>query len=139
MEDMLDQAAQVNDINLDDGLIDGVAEMTEVVNLLVPEHEASKSPLMTDSSKLEVAEAGLTCNLGKCIGNPVSKKEGVVRIPGSDPLKHQPEKENYSKTFLNIGSAASLLGRRFTRRRLSRATTTRQSGSPRSRRRRQIT
>ena len=93
----VEQGAQVNDINLNDGLIKGVAEMTEFVNLLIPDSDASKSPLLTYSSKLEDAETGLKCNLGKCIGNSVSKKEGET--PCSEPLDHQPEMEKYGRLF----------------------------------------
>ncbi|XRB11026.1 methionine synthase [Pseudoscourfieldia marina] len=55
----VEQGAHVIDINMDDGLIDAVSAMTKFVNLLVEEPEASKLPLMIDSSKFHVVEAGL--------------------------------------------------------------------------------
>jgi 5-methyltetrahydrofolate--homocysteine methyltransferase len=68
--------AHVIDINLDDGLIDGLSAMTKFVNLLVTEPEASKVPFMIDSSKFDIVEAGLKCSQGKCIVNSISLKEG---------------------------------------------------------------
>merc|ERR1719401_3310784 len=72
----VEQGAHVIDINMDDGLIDGVSAMTKFVNLLVAEPDASKVPFMIDSSKFEVVEAGLKCSQGKCIVNSISLKEG---------------------------------------------------------------
>ncbi|GFR43189.1 hypothetical protein Agub_g4181 [Astrephomene gubernaculifera] len=70
------QGADVLDINMDDGLIDGVAAMTRFVNLLVSDPEISRVPFMIDSSKFHVVEAGLKCSQGKCIVNSISLKEG---------------------------------------------------------------
>ncbi len=53
--------ADVLDINMDDGLIDGVPAMTRFVNLLVSDPEASRVPFMIDSSKFHIVEAGLKC------------------------------------------------------------------------------
>ena len=55
------QGAHVLDINMDDGLIDGVPAMTRFVNLLVSDPEASRVPFMIDSSKFHIIEAGLKC------------------------------------------------------------------------------
>ena len=55
------QGAHVLDINMDDGLIDGLAAMTRFVNLLVSDPEASRIPFMIDSSKFHIIEAGLKC------------------------------------------------------------------------------
>mmetsp|Transcript_656 Transcript_656/g.1779 ORF Transcript_656/g.1779 Transcript_656/m.1779 type:complete len:1102 (-) Transcript_656:227-3532(-) len=68
--------AHVLDINMDDGLIDGVNAMTRFVNLLVADPEISRVPFMIDSSKFEIVEAGLKCSQGKCIVNSISLKEG---------------------------------------------------------------
>ncbi|EFN52253.1 hypothetical protein CHLNCDRAFT_36916 [Chlorella variabilis] len=68
--------AHVLDINMDDGLIDGVPAMTRFVNLLVSDPEASRVPFMVDSSKFFIIEAGLKCCQGKCIVNSISLKEG---------------------------------------------------------------
>ena len=70
------QGAHVLDINMDDGLIDGVSAMTKFVNLLVSDPEMSRVPFMIDSSKFHIVEAGLKCSQGKCIVNSISLKEG---------------------------------------------------------------
>ena len=68
--------AQVIDINMDDGLIDGVSAMTYFLNLIASEPEISKVPIMIDSSKWDIIEAGLKCIQGKGIVNSISLKEG---------------------------------------------------------------
>jgi 5-methyltetrahydrofolate--homocysteine methyltransferase len=68
--------ADILDINVDDGLIDGIAAMTRFVNLLVTDPEISRVPFMIDSSKFTIIEAGLKCSQGKCIANSISLKEG---------------------------------------------------------------
>ena len=70
------QGAHVLDVNMDDGLIDGVPAMTKFVNLLMSMPEVAKVPLMIDSSKFAIVEAGLKCAQGKCIVNSISLKEG---------------------------------------------------------------
>ena len=70
------QGAHVIDINMDDGLIDGVPAMTKFVNLLVSDPEVSRVPFMIDSSKFAIVEAGLKCCQGKAIVNSISLKEG---------------------------------------------------------------
>jgi len=70
------QGAHVLDINMDDGLIEGVGAMTKFVNLLVSDPEISRVPFMIDSSKFHIVEAGLKCSQGKCIVNSISLKEG---------------------------------------------------------------
>lgn len=72
----VDQGAHLLDINMDDGLIDGVPAMTRFVNLLVSDPEISRVPFMIDSSKFHIVEAGLKCSQGKCIVNSISLKEG---------------------------------------------------------------
>ena len=72
----MEQGAHILDINMDDGLIDGVPAMTKFVNLLVSDPEVSKVPFMIDSSKFFIVEAGLKCCQGKCIVNSISMKEG---------------------------------------------------------------
>ena len=70
------QGADLLDINMDDGLIDGVPAMVRFVNLLVSDPETSRVPFMIDSSKFHIVEAGLKCCQGKCIINSISLKEG---------------------------------------------------------------
>lgn len=72
----VEDGALVLDINMDDGLLDTKAEMTTFLNLLAAEPEISRVPVMIDSSKWDVIEAGLKCMQGKCIVNSISLKEG---------------------------------------------------------------
>jgi 5-methyltetrahydrofolate--homocysteine methyltransferase len=68
--------AQIIDINMDDALLDGEAAMTKFLNLLAGEGEVSQVPVMIDSSKWSVLEAGLRCLQGKGIVNSISLKDG---------------------------------------------------------------
>jgi 5-methyltetrahydrofolate--homocysteine methyltransferase len=74
--DQVDNGAQIIDINMDDGLIDGKEAMVEFLNLIVSEPDISKVPIMIDSSKWEIIEAGLQVVQGKCVVNSISLKEG---------------------------------------------------------------
>lgn len=68
--------AQILDINMDEGMLDGVYAMTTFLNLIAAEPDICKIPIMIDSSKWEIIEAGLQCVQGKCIVNSISLKEG---------------------------------------------------------------
>ena len=68
--------AQIIDINMDDGLIDGKAAMVNFLHLVMSEPDISKVPIMIDSSKWDIIEAGLQCVQGKCVVNSISLKEG---------------------------------------------------------------
>ena len=72
----VENGAQIIDINMDEGLIDSEAAMTRFVNLIAGEPDISKVPLMIDSSKWSVIQAGLKCCQGKAIVNSISLKEG---------------------------------------------------------------
>jgi 5-methyltetrahydrofolate--homocysteine methyltransferase len=72
----VENGANVIDICMDEGMIDGVAAMTRYLHLLASEPEVAKVPFMVDSSKWEVIEAGLKCLQGKGIVNSISLKEG---------------------------------------------------------------
>jgi 5-methyltetrahydrofolate--homocysteine methyltransferase len=72
----VENGANVIDICMDEGMIDGVAAMTRYLQLLASEPEVAKAPFMVDSSKWEVIEAGLKCLQGKGIVNSISLKEG---------------------------------------------------------------
>jgi 5-methyltetrahydrofolate--homocysteine methyltransferase len=74
--EQVENGAQVIDINMDEGLIDSEAAMARFVNLIASEPDISKVPLMIDSSKWSVIEAGLKCCQGKAIVNSISLKEG---------------------------------------------------------------
>ena len=73
----VENGANVIDICMDEGMIDGVAAMTRFLSLLASEPEVAKVPFMVDSSKWEVIEAGLKCLQGKGIVNSISLKEGA--------------------------------------------------------------
>ena len=68
--------AQVIDVNMDEGMIDGKAAMIQFLNLIASEPDISRVPIMIDSSKWEIIEAGLKCIQGKGIVNSISLKEG---------------------------------------------------------------
>lgn len=68
--------AQIIDINMDDGLIDGKTAMVKFLNLIASEPDISRVPIMIDSSKWEIIEAGLQVVQGKCVVNSISLKEG---------------------------------------------------------------
>jgi 5-methyltetrahydrofolate--homocysteine methyltransferase len=78
--EQVDGGAQVIDVNLDEGMIDGVAAMKTYLNLLMAEPDIAKLPIMIDSSKWEVIEAGLKCVQGKSIVNSISLKEGEEKF-----------------------------------------------------------
>jgi len=72
----VENGAQIIDINMDEGLIDSEAAMTRFVNLISSEPDIARVPIMVDSSKWSVIEAGLRCMQGKGIVNSISMKEG---------------------------------------------------------------
>ncbi len=72
----VENGAQILDINMDEGLIDSAAAMTHFLNLLSAEPDIAKVPIMIDSSRWDVIEAGLKCLQGKSIINSISLKEG---------------------------------------------------------------
>lgn len=76
----VENGAQVLDVNLDEGMIDGVRMMPKFLNLMMAEPDIAKVPVMIDSSKWEVIEAGLKCVQGKSIVNSISLKEGEEKF-----------------------------------------------------------
>ena len=93
----VDNGANVIDVCMDDGLIDGVAAMTRFLQLIGSEPEIAKVPIMVDSSKWEVIEAGLKCLQGKGIVNSISLKEGEEKF-----LEH-------ARTILRYGAAVVVM------------------------------
>jgi len=75
-----ENGAQILDVNMDDALLDGKLAMTTFLNLLQAEPDIAKIPVMIDSSKFEIIEAGLKCVQGKCIVNSISMKEGEEKF-----------------------------------------------------------
>ena len=76
----VESGAQVIDVNMDDALLEGVNAMTTFLNLVQAEPDIARIPIMIDSSKFEIIEAGLKCVQGKCIVNSISMKEGEAKF-----------------------------------------------------------
>ncbi|MGB2129356.1 MAG: methionine synthase [Flavicella sp.] len=74
--DQVEGGAQIIDINMDDGMIDGKEAMVRFLNLIMAEPDISRVPIMIDSSKWDIIEAGLRVVQGKCVVNSISLKEG---------------------------------------------------------------
>jgi 5-methyltetrahydrofolate--homocysteine methyltransferase len=74
--DQVEGGAQILDVNMDEGMLDGVYAMTTFLNLVASEPDISRIPIMIDSSKWEIIEAGLQVAQGKCVVNSISLKEG---------------------------------------------------------------
>ncbi len=74
--DQVEGGAQIIDINMDDGLIDGKEAMVKFLNLVIAEPDIARVPIMIDSSKWDIIEAGLKVVQGKCVVNSISLKEG---------------------------------------------------------------
>ena len=77
--------AQILDVNMDEGLIDSAKAMTRFLTLIASEPDIARIPVMVDSSKWDVIEAGLKCLQGKGVVNSISLKEGLaVLVEGHD-------------------------------------------------------
>ncbi len=95
--DQVENGAQIIDINMDEGLLDSEQAMKTFLNLIATEPEISRVPLMLDSSKWSVLEAGLKCVQGKCIVNSISLKEG------------EKEFKNRARKIRSYGAAAIVM------------------------------
>lgn len=93
----VENGAQVIDINMDEAMLDSKAAMVRFLNLIASEPDIARVPIMIDSSKWEVIEAGLRCIQGKGIVNSISMKEGV------EPFKH------HAKLLRRYGAAAVVM------------------------------
>jgi 5-methyltetrahydrofolate--homocysteine methyltransferase len=93
----VENGANVLDVCMDEGMIDGVTAMTRFLQLIASEPEVAKVPIMVDSSKWEVIEAGLKCLQGKGIVNSISLKEGEQRF------------RDHAATILKYGAAAVVM------------------------------
>ncbi|HET7649253.1 MAG TPA: methionine synthase [Gammaproteobacteria bacterium] len=78
--DQVQNGAQLIDVNMDEGMLDGVAAMIRFLTLIATEPDICKVPVMIDSSRWEIIEAGLKCLQGKCIINSISLKEGEKKF-----------------------------------------------------------
>ncbi|WP_348709908.1 methionine synthase [Tenacibaculum sp. 190524A05c] len=74
--DQVEGGAQILDVNMDEGMLDGVHAMVTFLNLIASEPDIARIPIMIDSSKWEIIEAGLQVAQGKCVVNSISLKEG---------------------------------------------------------------
>ena len=95
--DQVDGGAQILDVNFDDGLLDGKYAMVKFLNLIASEPDISRIPIMIDSSKWEILEAGLQVVQGKCVVNSISLKEGEVEFI------------NHAKTIKRYGAAVIVM------------------------------
>nr|WP_315494316.1 methionine synthase [uncultured Rhodoferax sp.] len=93
----VENGAQIIDINMDEAMLDSQAAMVRFLNLIASEPDISRVPIMIDSSKWSVIEAGLRCVQGKAVVNSISMKEGV------DAFKHQ------AKLLRRYGAAAVVM------------------------------
>jgi 5-methyltetrahydrofolate--homocysteine methyltransferase len=85
----VENGAQVIDVNLDEGMIDGVEAMRKFINLIAAEPDIARVPVMVDSSKFSVIEAGLKCLQGKGIANSISLKEGEAEFLRQAKIIHR--------------------------------------------------
>lgn len=95
--DQVEGGANVIDVNMDEGMLDGVQSMTTFLNLMASEPEISRIPVMIDSSKWEIIEAGLKCVQGKSVVNSISLKSG------------EEEFINQAKTIQKFGAAVIVM------------------------------
>ena len=93
----VENGAQIIDVNMDEAMLDSQAAMVRFLNLMASEPDISRVPVMIDSSKWSVIEAGLRCVQGKSVVNSISMKEGV------EPFKHQ------AKLLRRYGAAAVVM------------------------------
>ena len=78
--DQVEGGAQILDVNMDEGMLDGVYAMTTFLNLIASEPDISRIPIMIDSSKWDIIVAGLKCVQGKAVVNSISLKEGEAEF-----------------------------------------------------------
>lgn len=93
--DQVEGGAQIIDINMDDGLIEGKEVMVKFLNLIMAEPDIARVPIMIDSSKWEIIEAGLQVVQGKCIVNSISLKEGEAEF-----LEHAKKIKRYGAAVI---------------------------------------
>jgi 5-methyltetrahydrofolate--homocysteine methyltransferase len=104
----VEAGAQIIDINMDEGMLDGVAAMTKFLNLIAAEPDISRVPIMLDSSKWEVLEAGLRCVQGKGVVNSISLKGGEEEFKRQARLVRRYGAATIVMAFDESGQADSL-------------------------------
>lgn len=95
--DQVEGGAQILDVNMDEGMLDGVQAMTTFLNLIASEPDIARIPIMIDSSKWDIIVAGLKCVQGKAVVNSISLKEGEAEF-----IAH-------AKTILRFGAAVIVM------------------------------
>ncbi|WP_312358099.1 methionine synthase [Agrobacterium sp.] len=103
--DQVENGAQIIDINMDEGLIDSEEAMVEFLNLIAAEPDIARVPVMIDSSKFEIIEAGLKCVQGKSIVNSISLKEGEEKFLQQARLVHNYGAAVVVMAFDEVGQA----------------------------------
>ena len=103
--DQVENGAQIIDINMDEGLIDSEKAMVEFLNLIAAEPDIARVPVMIDSSKFEIIEAGLKCVQGKPIVNSISLKEGEEKFLQQARLVHNYGAAVVVMAFDEVGQA----------------------------------
>lgn len=104
----VEAGAQIIDVNMDEGMLDGAAAMTKFLNLVASEPDISRVPVMIDSSKWEVIEAGLRCVQGKSVVNSISLKEGEEKFKQQAALVRRYGASTIVMAFDEQGQADSL-------------------------------
>ncbi len=104
-QQQVENGAQIIDVNMDEGLLDSEKAMTEFLNLVMSEPDIAKLPIMIDSSKFEVIEAGLKVVQGKCIVNSISMKEGVEKFIEQAKIVHRYGAAAVVMAFDELGQA----------------------------------
>lgn len=107
-KDQVEGGAQVLDVNMDEGMLDGEAAMTKFLNLIAAEPDIARVPIMIDSSKWTVIEAGLKCVQGKAIVNSISLKEGEEKFIEQASLVKQYGAAVIVMAFDEVGQADTL-------------------------------
>lgn len=92
-QDQVENGAQIVDVNMDEGMLDGKAAMVRFLNLVASEPDILKVPLMIDSSKWPIIEVSLRCSQGKRIVNSILMKEGKDKFPEKATVRcsHHPD------------------------------------------------
>src|SRR6266516_1621427 len=103
--DQVENGAQIIDVNMDEGLLDSEAAMVTFLNLVAAEPDIARVPVMVDSSKFAVIEAGLKCVQGKPVVNSISMKEGEAKFIHEAIIAHRHGAAVVVMAFVEVGQA----------------------------------
>ncbi|XP_074642023.1 methionine synthase-like isoform X2 [Tubulanus polymorphus] len=107
----VENGAQILDINMDEGMLDGKAAMSKFLNLISSEPDIAKVPLCIDSSNFAVVEAGLKCSQGKCVVNSISLKEGKEDFLNKARIIRRHGAAVVVMAFDDVGQATDIKGK----------------------------